>query len=118
MAPAEEALPHDRRLLDGRVRSFRLSSSSLSLTLSCQHRPRTGPVSHQRSQVSAPYISPFRCSSVCSIFFPSQFGIGGSDRQSTLILGLVNAAPYFVCCTVACWCTGSIHLAHVRRKAR
>jgi hypothetical protein len=40
-----------------------------------------------------------------SSFFPDQFGIGGSDTRSTLILGLVNAAPYFACAVFACWVT-------------
>lgn len=34
-----------------------------------------------------------------------RFGIGSDSRYDTLILGLVNAAPYFACVTFACWLT-------------
>lgn len=35
----------------------------------------------------------------------SRFGIGSDSRHDTLILGLVNAAPYFACVAFACWLT-------------
>jgi hypothetical protein len=39
------------------------------------------------------------------LFYGPQFGINGKDRRSTLILGLVNAAPYLGCATIGCWTT-------------
>ena len=35
-----------------------------------------------------------------NIFWPEQFGVGSNSRYDTLIVGLVNAAPYFACFTV------------------
>lgn len=44
-----------------------------------------------------------------NIFFPDQFGIGSDSRYDTLILGLVNAAPYFACVAFACWLTDPLN---------
>ncbi|KAK9897762.1 hypothetical protein P389DRAFT_143261 [Cystobasidium minutum MCA 4210] len=44
-----------------------------------------------------------------NIFFPDQFGIGSSSRYDTLILGLVNASPYFACVAFACWLTDPLN---------
>lgn len=47
--------------------------------------------------------------------FPLRFGIGSDSRYDTLILGLVNAAPYFACVAFACWLTVRDLLASLNR---
>jgi len=50
-----------------------------------------------------------------NIFWPAQFGVGSNSRYDTLIVGLVNAAPYFACCTIACWLTDPLNHYFGRR---
>lgn len=59
------------------------------------------------------------------LFYPKQFGIGGTSRRDVLLLGckpswssifsfaqhslVVNSAPYICCCVLGCWLTDPLN---------
>ncbi|KWU46584.1 hypothetical protein RHOSPDRAFT_32042 [Rhodotorula sp. JG-1b] len=40
-----------------------------------------------------------------NLFYPEQFGIGGDSTHDTLLVGLVNSAPYICSALFSCWLT-------------
>ncbi|GAA6064231.1 hypothetical protein JCM10212_000378 [Sporobolomyces blumeae] len=52
-----------------------------------------------------------------NLFYPEQFGIGSDSRHDTLLLGLVNSAPYLCSAVFSCWLTYPLNRYLGRRGA-
>ncbi|BGP56301.1 hypothetical protein JCM8202v2_003916 [Rhodotorula sphaerocarpa] len=52
-----------------------------------------------------------------NLFYPTQFGIGASTRHDTLLVGLVNSAPYLCSAVFSCWLTYPLNRWLGRRGA-
>ncbi|GAA5967327.1 hypothetical protein JCM3765_005602 [Sporobolomyces pararoseus] len=52
-----------------------------------------------------------------NLIYPEQFGIGGDSKHDTLLVGLVNAAPYLCSAVFSCWLTYPLNRYFGRRGA-
>ncbi|GAA5842913.1 hypothetical protein JCM5353_004135 [Sporobolomyces roseus] len=52
-----------------------------------------------------------------NLFYPSQFGIGTDSQHDTLLVGLVNSAPYLCSAVFSCWLTYPLNRWLGRRGA-
>ncbi|GAA6014407.1 hypothetical protein JCM10207_005450 [Rhodosporidiobolus poonsookiae] len=52
-----------------------------------------------------------------NLFWPQQFGIGSESTHDTVLLGLVNSAPYLCSAVFSCWLTGPLNKYFGRRGA-
>ncbi|GAA5934240.1 sugar porter family MFS transporter [Sporobolomyces koalae] len=52
-----------------------------------------------------------------NLFYPEQFGIGSDTKHDTLLVGLVNAAPYLCSAVFSCWLTYPLNRYLGRRGA-
>ncbi|POY76589.1 hypothetical protein BMF94_0178 [Rhodotorula taiwanensis] len=52
-----------------------------------------------------------------NLFYPDQFGIGGDSTKDTLLVGLVNSAPYICSALFSCWLTYPLNRWLGRRGA-
>ncbi|GAA6019822.1 hypothetical protein JCM11491_000284 [Sporobolomyces phaffii] len=52
-----------------------------------------------------------------NLFYPRQFGIGSETQHDTLLVGLVNAAPYLCSAVFSCWLTYPLNRYLGRRGA-
>ncbi|GAA5881040.1 hypothetical protein JCM16303_004647 [Sporobolomyces ruberrimus] len=52
-----------------------------------------------------------------NLFYPEQFGIGSDSQRDTLLVGLVNAAPYLCSAVFSCWLTYPLNRYLGRRGA-
>jgi MFS family permease len=43
------------------------------------------------------------------LFYAVQFGIGGTSDRDTILVGLVNSAPYLCCTVLGCWLTAPLN---------
>ncbi|GAA5906707.1 sugar porter family MFS transporter [Sporobolomyces salmoneus] len=52
-----------------------------------------------------------------NLFYPEEFGIGSDSKHDTLLVGLVNAAPYLCSAVFSCWLTYPLNRYLGRRGA-